>query len=120
MSKWINHVKKYAVDHGITYGKALSNPKCKKDYRIKNKKGGEQEQEQEQLQHNQEQLQNNQEQLEEMKGGEQQGGRRRRFTNKYFKKRFAKGFNKSVRKLRSSMRKPMRKMKSASKKNWFW
>jgi len=114
MANWITHVKNYAKKNGIKYGDALSDPNCSKEYKMKNKKGGEQQQEQQQGQEQQGQGQEQQQQEEKQ---EQQGGRRK-FTNKNLKKRFVKGFNKSVKKLRSTMR--MKKSKSCSKKNWFW
>jgi len=32
-NKWIEHIKKWAKDNNSTYGCALSNPKCKEDYK---------------------------------------------------------------------------------------
>jgi len=37
-NKWIEHIKKWAKDNGMTYSCALSNPKCKDDYYLVNEK----------------------------------------------------------------------------------
>ncbi len=36
---WVEHIKKWSKDNNMSYGCALSNPKCKEDY-AKMKKGG--------------------------------------------------------------------------------
>ena len=35
-SKWIDHIKSYAKQHGLSYGCALSDPNCSKTYKEKN------------------------------------------------------------------------------------
>jgi hypothetical protein len=37
-NKWIEHIKKWAKDNGMSYSCALSNPKCKDDYYLVNEK----------------------------------------------------------------------------------
>jgi hypothetical protein len=38
MSKWIEHIRDFAKRNNLTYGCALSDPKCSEEYRIKNPK----------------------------------------------------------------------------------
>ena len=38
MSKWVEHIKDFAKRNNLTYGCALSDPKCSEEYRIKNPK----------------------------------------------------------------------------------
>lgn len=38
MSKWTEHVKAFATAHQLTYGCALSDPKCSAEYQQKNPK----------------------------------------------------------------------------------
>ena len=39
-NSWVEHIKKFAKDNNITYGCALSDPRCKADYaKSKVKKG---------------------------------------------------------------------------------
>ena len=35
MSKWVEHIKDYAKRNNLTYGCALSDPKCSEEYRVK-------------------------------------------------------------------------------------
>ena len=39
-NKWIEHIKAFAKAHNISYGCALSNPKCLATYKSKKKSGG--------------------------------------------------------------------------------
>ncbi len=36
---WIEHIKKFAKEHNITYAAALSDPKCKESYKSGAKSG---------------------------------------------------------------------------------